>query len=304
MKVAVTGANGAVGRAVLRCARGRAPAPLDVVAAVRSDRAAEALRPLVGPAGRVARVSYSDPASLDAAFEDACAVIHLAGILVERPDSRYEDAHVETTRRVAEAAKRNSVGKLVLVSAIGADPASANRYWRTKGEAEAVVQTSGLSYTVLRVPLLLGCGTEGAAALERRLRRDTVTLLGGGRTLQQPLHVDDLGRAAIHACDPDLAAGLTLELVGPAALPEREIVERAARLRGRRIRIRSVPTRLVRLALMLRQRVAGPGFSPEALEVVTTDTRVDPVPAAVALRIALTGIDDMIRQSIEPGPRP
>lgn len=304
MTVAVTGANGAVGQAILRCARQRAPAPLDVIAAVRSDRAAETLRPLVGPAGRVARVSYVDPASLDAAFEGASAVIHLAGILVERPDSRYEEAHVETTRGVAAAATRGGVDKLVFVSAIGADPASANRYWRTKGEAEAVVRASGLAYTVLRVPLLLGRGTEGAAALERRLKRGTATLIGGGRTLQQPLDVDDLARAAIRAGDAGIAAGLTLELVGPVALPEREIVEQAARLLGRRVRIRSVPTSVVRLALLIRQRVARHGFSPDALEVVTTDTRLDPAPAVKALGIALTGIDDMLRQSVEPRPRP
>jgi hypothetical protein len=34
-----------------------------------------------------------------------------------------------------------------------------------KGQAEALVRTSGLNYTVLRAPLLLGPGTEGAAAL-------------------------------------------------------------------------------------------------------------------------------------------
>lgn len=292
----MTGANGAVGRAILRCA----PASLDLVAAVRSERAADGL----GPRARVARVSYADPASLDAALEGADAAIHLAGILVERPGSRYEDAHVETTRSLAAAAKRAGLARLVLVSAIGADPASANRYWATKGQAEEVVRASGLAHAVLRVPLLLGPGTEGAAALRRRLERGVATLIGGGRTLQQPLAVDDLARAAIRASAPGAAAGLTLDLAGPESLPERQILERAARLSGRTVRIRSVPWYLVRLALMLRPRLAGPGFSPDALEVVTTDTRIDPAPAAAALGIALTGVDDMIRQSLAPDPRP
>ncbi len=296
----MTGANGAVGQAILRCAA----APIEVVAAVRSERAAAALGSALGAGARVSRVSYADPVSLDAALEGAGAVIHLAGILVERPGSRYEDAHVETTRSLAAAAKRAGLARLVLVSAIGADPASANRYWATKGEAEAVVRASGLAHAVLRVPLLLGRGTEGAATLARRLERGAATLIGGGRTLQQPLAVDDLARAALRACEAGVAAERTLDLAGPQALPEREILERAARLSGRRVRIRSVPPRLVRLALMLRQRLARPGFSTDALEVITTDTRLDPAPAAAALGIALTGIDDMIRQSLEPGPRP
>ena len=300
----VTGANGAVGRAILRAAARPGTAPLAVRALVRSARAAEAVRPHLGPAGRVACVSYRDPASLEAALAGVAALIHLVGVLVERPGSSYEEAHVETTRRVVDAARRRRVGTLVLVSALGADPGAANRYWRTKGEGEAVVRASGLAFTVLRVPLLLGRGTEAAAALGRRLRRGRAVLLGGGRTLQQPLDVDDLARAALAAAAPGAATGRTLELVGPVALAERELVARAAGLVGRRCRIRSVPTGLVRLALALRQRLAGPGFSTDALEVLTTDTRVDPAPAAKALGLVLTGLDDMLRESLAPGARP
>ena len=294
MRAAVTGANGAVGRAILRSAP-----PLDLVAAVRSERAAAELRPVAG-AARVVCVSYDDPASLGAAFAGATAVIHLAGILVERPDATYEDANVETTRRVADTAKRGGLAKLVFVSAIGADERSANRYWRTKGEAEAVVRASGVPHTILRVPMLLGHGTEAAIALRHRLERRAVPLLGGGRTLQQPLAVDDLARAALLACDPVVAKDRTLELVGPALVSGREIVERAARLMARPVRIRAVPVWLVRLALAIGRRTGWRGFSSDALEVLTTDTKLDPAPAARELGLALTPLDDMIRASIEP----
>ena len=127
--------------------------------------AARALGPLPSGASRVARISYADPATLEAAFRRAAAVIHLAGILVERPGSTYDEANVATTRGVVAAAKRSGVPRLVFASAVGADPGATNRYWRSKGEAEGAVRTSGLAYAILRLPLLLGRGTEGAAAL-------------------------------------------------------------------------------------------------------------------------------------------
>ncbi len=290
----MTGANGAVGRAILR----GAPS-LPLVAVVRSERAAAELRPVAG-AARVVSVSYDDPASLVAAFEGAAGVIHLAGILVERPGSTYEDANVETTRRVADAAKRAGVMKLVFVSATGADPRSTNRYWRTKAEAEAVVRSSGISHTVLRVPMLLGRGTEAGTALRHRLGQRTIPLLRGGRTLQQPLAVDDLARAALVACDPAIARDRTLELVGPAAVPGREIVERGARLMTRDVRIVAFPVWLVRFALAIGRLTGWRGFSTDALEVLTTDTTLDPAPAARELGIALMPLEDMIRESLQP----
>lgn len=297
MKVVVTGANSAVGRAILRYAASSRGASLEFIIVVRSDRAAAALN---GTAARVVRVSYDDAASLRAALNGVSAVIHLAGILVEHPDSTYEEANVDTTRHVAEAATRGGVRKLIFVSAIGADEKSVNRYWRTKGEAEAVVRASSISHTVLRVPMLLGRGTEAAGALRRNVTRRRALLLGGGRTLQQPLCVNDLARAVIIACDPGIAKDRTLDLVGPVSLPEREMARRAASLLNRDLRIVSVPTLAVRLALAIVRRVAGRSFSRDALEVLTTDTTLDPAPAARALGIELTGLDDMLRQSVEP----
>jgi uncharacterized protein YbjT (DUF2867 family) len=296
MTVAITGANSAVGQAILR--RSAEAPSISFVAAVRSDRAAGHLQRLSERIARIARISYTDPASLRAAFQGVSAVIHLAGTLVERPGSTYEEANVETTRGVVEAAKESAVEKLVFVSAIGADEASANRYWRTKGQAEAVVRDSGVSYTVLRVPLLLGRGTEGAAALRRSLDRHKAFLIGGGRNLHQPLLVDDLARAAIAAANPLVARNRTLDLAGPTTLPDREIVERAARVTGRRIQMRSIPKPLAWAALSIRRRFSRSGFSPDALQVITADTKVDPTPAAIELGIQLRGIDEMIGESV------
>ncbi len=296
MKVVITGANSAVGQAILRCGTKQ---ECTFVAAVRSDRAADQVR---SKASSVVRISYDDPSTLDAAFQEASAVIHLTGILIERRDSSYEQANVAATRSVVEAAKRAAVQKFVLVSATGADETSSNRYYRTKGQAEALVRGSGLDYTVLRAPLLLGPSTAGAAALKQNVSRARAKLIGGGHNLQQPLYVDDLARAAgLCATEKTVAKNLTLDLVGPVSLPERELVERAACLLGRQIRIGSIPKSLLWFVLAIREGMGRPGFSRDALEVITADTRLDPQPAASKIGIELTGIDAMIQASLGEG---
>ena len=295
MNVIITGANSAVGQAILRSAK-RQAAAMEFVAAVRSEQAAQQLPPLPGNS-RVARISYDEPESLRAAFRDAGAVIHLAGLLIERPDSSYERANVQTTHTVVEAASESGVEKFVLVSSIGANERSSNRYFKTKGQAEALVKVSGLGYTILRVPLLLGRETEGAAALRRHLSRPRAWLIGGGRHLEQSLDVLDIATAANLAANRDRARNRTVELAGPTIVSHREIIMRAALLSGRRIRISSIPKGLVKTALAIRQRVAPAGFSPDALEVITADTHLDPAPAAAELGIELTGLDEMIQHS-------
>ncbi len=200
------------------------------------------------------------------------------------PDSTYEQANVASTRGVVEAAKRSGVQKIVLVSATGADETSRNRYYRTKGQAEALVRASGLNYTVLRAPLLLGPGTAGGAALGRHVSHSRAKLIGGGRNLQQPLCVDDLARAAVAATTPSVANNLVLDLVGPVSLPERELVERAARLLGRQVRIGSIPKYWFSLVLAIRQRIGRPGFSRDALDVITADTRPESATGRVRAR--------------------
>ncbi len=301
MKVIITGANSAVGQAILRRETAPGEKAKALVAAVRSTRAAEQIRSLRGDVNGIVQISYEEPGSLDAAFDGASAIIHLAGVLVETPDSTYERANVASTRSVVEAAKRRSVSKLVLVSATGADENSSNRYYRTKGEAERLVRNSGLCYTVLRAPLLLGPGTAGAAALARNLSGPKAKLIDAGRNLQQPLHVDDLAYAALTSTDKSVAKNRTLDIVGPASLSERQLLERAAQLLGREIRVASVSKRLLRSVLTVRSYFGMRGFSRDALDVVTADTQLNPQLAASQLGIQLTGIDQMIRDSLGQG---
>ncbi len=309
-RIAVTGANGAVGRAIVHASLARLPSEgvdaatsLEIVAAVRSERAAGQVPPIPAGRGRLARIAYDDPASLDTALAAATALIHLPGLLVERRGSSYEQANVETTRVAVASAVRLGLTKLVLVSACGADARSSNRFFKSKGIAEQVVRDAGIPYTILRAPLVLGSDTEGSRALARDSARPSVRLLAGGRTLHQPLDVADLAKAALHAAlDPNAARDRALDLVGPESLRYRELVARAAALQGHGVRIRSVPAAPLRALLALRRRLLGPGFDPDALEVLLTDTRVDAgvaAAAAAALRIRPTPLDATIRRGLE-----
>lgn len=297
-RLAVTGANSAVGRAMLHLPEGDRAEVTGFVACVRSERAESELPPLPGTDSRVARISYDDADSLIAAFTGCDAVAHLPGVLIERAGSTYEIANVETTRAVARAAAELQVKKLVLVSAVGADSKSDNRYYRTKGEAEDIVRRCGVPYTILRAPLLLGPDTEGSEQLRRNGRKHRRWLLGGGRNVQQPIHVDDMANAVLRAADQDLVYNRTLDMVGTHTVTERELALLTSRSMGIfDIKIRPIPIGLARAAAALRTRLSGPGFSPDAIEVITASTEL-PTSGQDALSMACYPIQQMIRDTV------
>ena len=137
-------------------------------------------------------------------------MVHLAGILFESPTSSYQTANVDATQAVVDACRTAGVSHVVLVSVLGADPDSTNRYLRSKGRAERIVAESGLSAAIIRTPILLGPGMAGARAIVHAASQQTVTLLGGGRHSIRPLDVDDLSRAILRCCETPRAGAAGL----------------------------------------------------------------------------------------------
>lgn len=291
MKIAVTGANSSVGLKLLQHVADADD--VDVVAGVRSERAAATLptSPRIDP--RI--ISYEDLDGLTAALDGVSCVVHLAGILIEWPGTSYASSNVATAKAVADAARRAGVEHMVLVSVIGADVQSPNRYFRSKGEAERVVLDSGVSSTVLRTPILLGPGTAGADSIVRTLGQGRAKLLGGGHYTMRPLDVDDLSRAVLGLCRSRPAGATVHELVGPESMPYREILAQAAKAAGTTLSFGTTPIWMAKLGSSVMSRVKGGGISPTVIDVITADEVVE-TNADEALGVALTPLSDTLQK--------
>ena len=295
-RVLVTGANGNLGGALLRRAAGSS-ASLELRAAVRSPAAAtrvaslpEALRP------EVVLVDYSDVDSMQRAAEGCDVVIHLVGILREGRRARYLDAHEGSCSVLARAAAHAGVSRIVYASIVGSAPDAANACLASKGRAEQILLEGPVPATVLRVPMVLGPGDHASAALRREAGRSPSLLIGGGRTLQQPIDVRDVVQALVAASRDEGAGDHAFDLAGPECLPHRELVARAAAALGR------PPPRIVPLPLGLARALVAttaallpdPPITPAMLDVLQRDDRVDPAPACAHLDLDLTPLDDTL----------
>ena len=315
-QVAVTGANSAVGKALL--ARLAGEDTLRVTAGVRRPRALAGLPQSPRIAPRL--IDYDSSDSLRALVAGADCVVHLAGVLFESPSSRYRSANVDTTRALVDAARDAGVGRIVFVSSLGANPRSSNGYYRSKGQAERVVARAGAGAAIIRTPLLLGPGTAGGRALLRDASRGSVRVLGGGVHLLRPLDVDDLCSAILHCCaqpaggartyqlvavaegygltDLPVGGARTYELVGPTTLSQRDLLQRAARLLDNDPTVRTMPIGLAKLAARCAGLLRTGGLTPAVIDVITSDETVRRN-ADADLGVELTPLTDTLARLVE-----
>ena len=288
MRIAITGANSSVGKALLSHVLTQQIDDLEVRAGVRTQQAVTTL-----PAGRAVTpyvINYSDRDSLQAFLEGVNCVVHLAGILIESKWSSYETANVQVARAVVEACESTAVGHIVLVSAVGADGESSNSYYRSKGVAEEIAVQSSVFATIIRTPILLGPGTAGAKSLVGMASRSSVRILGGGQHTLRPLDVDDLSKAVMNCClvRPDREA--IHELVGPEAVTQRDLLAAVGQRMGHVVAVRTVPVWVVRLGATVIGMFRRGGMTPTVIDVITANETVGRN-AAVDLGVTLTPLD-------------
>lgn len=230
--VTVFGGSGFIGTQIVR-ALARRGARIRV--AVRQPHLAHAMR-LMGDVGQVevVQANVRDAGSVTRAVQGADAVINLVGLLYETGRQTFLAVHVDAARTLAQAAADASA-RLVQVSALGADPASASRYARSKAAGEAAIRDVLPSAVILRPSIVFGPGDDFFNKFgEMAAASPFLPLIGGGRTRFQPVYVGDLAQAAATvALDPQYA-GQTFELGGPGVYSFREILDLIQKETGRR----------------------------------------------------------------------
>jgi NADH dehydrogenase len=241
LSVLLTGATGFVGgyvaqRAVERGHRLRA--------LVRKGDAAEEL---AKQGVEVVEGDITQPQSLEGAADGCEAVMHLVGIIREKPPvTTFDGVHTRGTIRVLEAAERAGVKKFLHMSALGAR-ADGTAYQRTKFEAEEVVRRSGIPHVIFRPSIVVGSGGEFIELLLRILRALPVTpVIGDGRYRLQPVDVEDVATAFVQAAERDDLAGECFEIGGPHKLTYNRVLEIICEEYGLHRRRLHVPVGLVK----------------------------------------------------------
>jgi uncharacterized protein YbjT (DUF2867 family) len=237
MRLVVTGGSGFLGGYVLAEAARRGHA---CVALARSPEAARTVAargatPLTG--------DLDDTAGLPGIFARAeCdALVNLASLGFGHAPG------------IVRAAVSSGLDRAVFVSTTAVTTTLPARSKTVRLAAEGEIRNSGLSWTILRPTMIYGAaGDRNLARLLKLLARLrgapipggaplVVPVPGGGRQLQQPVHVADLAAAVLTAVEREAAVRRRYDVAGPKPLTFAEVLRTSAAAVSGRVRLVPVP---------------------------------------------------------------
>ncbi|OGC45135.1 hypothetical protein A2V49_02645, partial [candidate division WWE3 bacterium RBG_19FT_COMBO_34_6] len=130
--------------------------------------------------------------SLTKSIPQDCVVIHLAANPYD-PILSYK-VNVGGTRNLVEASLKKHIKHFINISSQSTKIRKKGVYANTKIESDKIVESSGLNYTILKPSLVYGPGNKGLFSKIKAAISliPFVPIFGSGKTLFNPLHVDDL----------------------------------------------------------------------------------------------------------------
>lgn len=182
MTIAITGATGFVGQALLDRAVEQG---IEIRALVRREQPER--KGIKWYAG-----DLDNRKALARLVRETEAVIHVAGVVNSHDPADFEAGNVAGTLNLVEAALAAGVPRMVFVSSLSAREPALSVYGESKARAERLVKASGLDWTIVRPPAIYGPRDKDMFELFRAARWGVVPMPKEGRS--SVIHVDDLAR--------------------------------------------------------------------------------------------------------------
>lgn len=234
------------------------------------------------PLVTVVSVDITDPDALTRLVAGHDAVVNLVAIL-HGSAAAFQAIHVDLPERLGTACLAAGVRRLVHVSALGASANGPSLYQRSKAAGEhALLRGHDLDLTVLRPSVIFGAGDRFLTLFARLQTVLPVVPLAGAGTRFQPVWVQDVANAVVHALHTPSTVGQTVEAVGPDVFTLAELVDLSGLAVGHARPVVGVPQGLAIWQAGLMSLLPGePLMSADNVRSLSVDNVASPVEAGI-----------------------
>jgi len=271
--VTVFGGDGFIGRYVVR---ELAKTGAMVQVACRHLQRAKRCQPS-GDVGQITPIycDIRDDVQVRKALRTADAAVNLTGILYEKGRNSFTEVHHKGAKNVAEICRQLGINKLVHLSALGASEKSISKYARSKAQGERAVFRQVPEAVVLRPSIVFGSEDNffNRFAVMAKIS-PALPLIGEGRTMFQPVYVDDVARAVVAGLTDPTLAGQIYELGGPKTYSYKELMELILKEIGADRSLVNVPFGLASFKAWFAQFMPDPLITPDQVRLLKVDNIV------------------------------
>ena len=271
MKVAVFGASGVIGRALVpMLAEGHEVVAVSRQPDVRADVQTQA-------------ADVTDVRAVRRALDGVDIAYYLVHSL---GSANFADLDLRGAETVAQEAERAEIQQIVYLGGLGDDHPDLSPHLRSRIETATTLSAGAVPVTTLRAAVVIGSGSAGFETIVALVDRLPAMIAPRWvSTPTQPIALDDVVRYLAGVAGHPAALGETFDVGGPEVITYRQMIERIAVLRGRSPVIVEVP-------------LLSPRLSSYWLRLVTPVRANVARPLVEGLRNPTVASDDRIRQLV------
>lgn len=242
---------------------------------------------------QVVEADVGDVRAMRGAFDGVHTVFHLAAIILSHDVSAFRRINRDGTANVAAQALAAGARHLVYVSSASVTYPRRTPYAESKLEAEHIVESSRVPYTIVRPTLVYdaGGGQELLIYLDYLKRFPVVPFIGDGSAKKRPVWAEDVVDGLARIAGNPVSLGKTYNLSGAEAISMRDFSRLLLSQEGEVKAFVHVPVLACRIAAFVMSKlVDAPPLTQSAISGIVNDADLDPALAMQELGYRPLGV--------------
>lgn len=215
-----------------------------------------------------------DDETLYQAVTGVHTIIHLESAQWWGSERNLERIELSGTRNLVSVARSARVGRIIVLSHLGASSSSAYVLHRIKGQVEEIIRNSGLAYTIIRSGIVFGEEDAFINNIARMFATNPVINLmpGQGEVALHPIYIDDIVQCLLRSLESLDTVDNTIEVGGPEYITYEDLLLTVMRVTRMPRLIIPVPPYVLRLLTRIYRFIFPRSLmTPQWLDVLATN---------------------------------